>query len=136
MFILSNPFPLTLIAKIILLKQGLWLLFWSFNCWRSCYCKDNSIKTRIVTFLFRWNLLDRLIAKIILLKQGLWLHLVMAISTVDLHCKDNSIKTRIVTFIPALTFLCKKDCKDNSIKTRIVTFFLHFGDFEAFLLQR
>ena len=93
----TSESPITLrIAKVILLKQELWLVYFKsffnpiFNCkgysiktrivtylpkWTSTqskYCKGYSIKTRIVTYIDGYTVLIDTIAKVILLKQGLW----------------------------------------------------------------
>ncbi len=62
------------IAKVILLKQGLWQI----------YPSDLQ------------NVFD-LIAKVILLKQGLWQECADYNDDCTLYCKGYSIKTRIVT---------------------------------------
>ena len=61
------------IAKVILLKQGLWLKPINSQLSLLFNCKGYSIKTRIVTRLsFPWQKVFAAIAKVILLKQGLW----------------------------------------------------------------
>ena len=69
----TSLFLPTFIAKVILLKQGLWLILIKMREGRVC------------------------IAKVILLKQGLWLFIFLPLSPLFHHCKGYSIKTRIVT---------------------------------------
>ena len=87
------------IAKSILLKQGLWLLY------------------------RKRHLLCHFIAKSILLKQGLWQTYEIFVVTFYTNCKEYSTKTRIVTNSFPTFQKSYSYCKEYSTKTRIVTFF-------------
>ena len=94
---LNLSFIIPLIAKAILLKQGLWQILISY----------------ITPNIF--------IAKAILLKQGLWLVFIQLGNFAVCNCKSYSTKTRIVTFVFSVPSSSMVNCKSYSTKTRIVT---------------
>ena len=93
------------IAKIILLKQGLWLcrLSLMFFCLR--IAKIILLKQGLWRCSGGAGAAGVVIAKIILLKQGLWLLPKKPLISSMFYCKDYSIKTRIVTCLSRLIIL-------------------------------
>ena len=85
------------IAKIILLKQGLWLIIPRETVFSVSIAKIILLKQGLWLYLRMIILIWNNIAKIILLKQGLWLIVKSTLNTASIYCKDYSIKTRNVT---------------------------------------